>query len=179
MRIGRPQTFALTLSDMERSALTAMATARTLPYSHVRRAQIILASADGESNTAIAERFELAMQTVGYWRGRFHAHRLAGLSDAPRSGRPRTYHDDRVAALLRTVLTSTPKAGTHWSVRRVADETGIAESTVQRYFTRGTRRRSTSPRSACRGASGTRSSWCSATRDCSGSNSIRARRWRR
>ena len=134
MRLGRPQTFTLTLSDTERAALTAMAASRTLPYSHVRRAQIILASADGDSNTVIAERFELAVQTVGYWRGRFHAHRLAGLSDAPRSGRPRTHDDDRVADLLRTVLTSKPAAGTHWSVRRVAGETGIAKSTVQRYF---------------------------------------------
>jgi len=134
MRRGRPQIFTLTLSDTERAALTAMAASRTLPYSHVRRAQIILASAGGDSNTVIAERFDLAVQTVGYWRGRFHAHRLAGLSDAPRSGRPRTHDDDRVAELLRTVLTSKPTEGTHWSVRRVAGETGIAKSTVQRYF---------------------------------------------
>jgi hypothetical protein len=70
MRLGRPQSCMLTLSDTERSALTAMAASRTLPYSHVRRAQIILASADGESNTAIAARFDLAVQTIGYWRRR-------------------------------------------------------------------------------------------------------------
>jgi transposase len=134
MRLGRPHSFTLTLSDTERAALTAMAASRTLPYSHVRRAQVILASADGEMSTAVADRFDLAVQTVGYWRRRFHAHRLAGLSDAPRSGRPRTHDDDRVADLLRTVLTSKPKEGTHWSVRRVAGETGITKSTVQRYF---------------------------------------------
>ena len=111
-----------------------MAASRTLPYSHVRRAQIILASADEEMSTAIADRFDLTVQSVSYWRRRFHAHRLAGLSDAPRSGRPRTHDDDRVAELLRTVLTSKPTEGTHWRVRCVAAETGITKSTVQRYF---------------------------------------------
>jgi putative transposase len=39
-----------------------------------------------------------------------------------------------VATLLRTVLASKPKAGTHWSVRGVAEQTGISKSTVQRYL---------------------------------------------
>ena len=61
---------------------TALAASRTLPYSHVRRAQIILRSADGEKDAAIAERFGVSVQTVGHWRRRFRAHGLAGLSDA-------------------------------------------------------------------------------------------------
>jgi transposase len=134
MLTGRPRQFELTLTETERRALTAAAHSRTLPYSHVRRAQIILRSAAGESNTEIARAFGLAVQTVGHWRRRFHQHGLAGLSDAPRSGHPRTYDDERVAALLKTVLASRPKAGTHWSIRTVAAETGISKSTVQRYF---------------------------------------------
>jgi transposase len=100
----------------------------------VRRAQIILASAAGETDTEIAQRFGVSIQTVGHWRRRFHRHGRAGLSDAPRSGRLRTHDDERVAKLLRTVLASRPKAGTHWSVRTVAAETGISKSTVARYF---------------------------------------------
>lgn len=131
---GRPRDFELTLSDTERAHLTALAGSRTLPYSVVRRAQIILRSAEGETNTAIARRFGLTVQSVGHWRRRFHRDGLAGLSDAPRSGRPRTHDDDRVATLLRTVLASKPKAGTHWSVRAVAKQAGISKSTVQRYL---------------------------------------------
>jgi AraC-like DNA-binding protein len=133
MATGRPHLFELTLSESERTHLAALAGARTLPYSHVRRAQTILASAAGETDTEIAARFGLSIQTVGHWRRRFHRHGLAGLSDAPRSGRPRTHDDDQVAQLLRTVLASKPTAGTHWSVRTVAAETGIAKSTVARY----------------------------------------------
>ena len=132
MPTGRPHLFELTLSQTERAHLTALANARSLPYSHVRRAQIILASAAGATDTEIAARVGVSVQTVGHWRRRFHRHGLAGLSDAPRSGRPRTHDDERVARMLRTVLASKPKAGTHWSVRAVAAESGIAKSTVAR-----------------------------------------------
>jgi putative transposase len=98
----------------------------------VRRAQIVLRSAAGESNTTIAHAFGLAVQTVGHWRRRFHQHGPAGLSDAPRSGHPRTYDDERVAVLLKTVLGSRPRAGTQWSIRTVVAKTGISKSTVQR-----------------------------------------------
>jgi putative transposase len=134
MPTGRPHLFALALSESERAHLTALASARSLPYSHVRRAQIILASAAGATDTEIAARVGVSVQTVGHWRRRFHRHGLAGLSDAPRSGRPRTHDDERVARMLRTVLASKPKAGTHWSVRAVAAESGIAKSTVARYL---------------------------------------------
>jgi putative transposase len=131
---GRPRNSELTLSDTERQQLTTLATSHTLPYSHVRRAQIILASAAGQTNTAIAARFGLTVQAVGHWRRRFHRYGLAGLSDAPRSGRPRTHDENRVAALLRTVLASKPRAATHWSVRAGAAQTGISKSPVQRYL---------------------------------------------
>ncbi len=134
MRPGRPRSFEITLSETERTQLTALTQSRALPHGLVRRAQIILRSAAGEPNTAIAERFGVSVPLVGHWRRRFHAHGLAGLYDAPRSGRPRTHEDDEVARMLRTVLKTRPKDATHWSVRTVAEKTGISKSTVQRYF---------------------------------------------
>ena len=134
MRTGRPHQFEITLSEPERGQLTALATSRSLPYSVVRRAQTVLRSAAGETDTAIARRFDVPVQLVGHWRRRYHAHGLAGLYDAPRPGRPRTHDEERVAALLRTVLRTRPKGGTHWSVRAVAATTGISKSAVQRYF---------------------------------------------
>jgi transposase len=95
-----------------------------------RQFELALTYTERHALTAAAQ----AVQTVGHWRRRFHQHGLAGLSDAPRSGHPRTYDDERVAALLQTVLASRPRAGTHWSIRTVAAETGISKSTVQRYF---------------------------------------------
>jgi len=133
-RAGRPRRFELVLTKDERKQLAALAASRSLPHGLVRRAEIILLSADGESNAAIAERFGVSRPLISHWRTRYREHGFAGLYDAPRSGRPRTHDDDRVATLLRTVLESHPENATHWSVRMVSSETGISKSTVQRYF---------------------------------------------
>ncbi len=135
MTRGRPRSFEISLSDHERAQLTACATSRSLPHGLVRRAQIILRSADGQSNLEIAESLRITNPVVNHWRRQFRLNGLAGLYDAPRSGRPRTHDDDEVARMLRTVLESKPKHATHWSVRGVATKTGISKSTVQRYFT--------------------------------------------
>jgi len=134
MRTGRPRRFEISLSEHERAQLEALAHSRALAHGLVRRAQIILRSADGEMNSAIAASLRVSIPLVGLWRDRYQAHGLAGLYDAPRSGRPRTHEDDDVARMLRTVLKTRPKDATHWSVRAVADKTGISKSTVQRYF---------------------------------------------
>ncbi|HEX6809127.1 MAG TPA: IS630 family transposase [Gemmatimonadaceae bacterium] len=135
MRPGRPRRFEIVLSDTERAQLEALAGSRALPHGLVRRAQIILQSADGAMNTAIATSLQVSLPLVGLWRRRYHAHGLAGLYDAPRAGRPRTHADETVARLLRTTLQTRPKDATHWTVRSVATKTGISKSTVQRYFT--------------------------------------------
>jgi len=55
------------------------------------RAQIILALADGLTNKEAAGRLATRPATVSKWRGRFARHGLAGVADAPRSGKPRHY----------------------------------------------------------------------------------------
>ena len=58
----------------------------------------MLWAAQGKSNTEIAYRLHCTKATVGKWRQRFLQHRLAGLYDELRPGRPRSIEDDRVAA---------------------------------------------------------------------------------
>jgi putative transposase len=120
---------------LERAQLTAIASSRALPHGLVRRAQIVLRSADGEMNKEIVRNLGVTDPVVRHWRRQWRFHGLVGLYDAPRSGRPRTHDDDEVAKLIRTVIESRPKDATHWTVRGVAKKTGISKSTVQRYFT--------------------------------------------
>lgn len=131
---GRP-TFAITVSDTERAQLRALTKSRALAAGLVRRARVILLSVEGLAQSEIAAHVDLTPAMVGHWRRRWRDHGLAGLYDAPRSGRPRTHDDDAVAKLLRTVLRTKPTAATQWTVRTVAAKTGISKSTVQRYFT--------------------------------------------
>jgi putative transposase len=60
----------------------------------------------------------------------------SSLKPAPRllALRAATHGDEQVAALINRVLHTKPKGATHWSVRLVAEETGISKSTVGRYF---------------------------------------------
>lgn len=70
--------------------------------------RIVLGCADGESGTVIAERLHTTVQTVSKWRQRYKAYRLAGLTDAPRAGRPRSVDDERVQLIVDKVRQSTP-----------------------------------------------------------------------
>src|SRR5277367_6506292 len=133
MALGRPKA-ELVLSAEEQAQVSALAASRALPHALVARAKLVLWAAQGESNSMIAERLGWSLPTVGKWRGRFVAQRISGLHDELRPGRPRTYADEQVAGLINRVLRSRPQNATHWSVRSVAEESGISKSTVARYF---------------------------------------------
>lgn len=134
MSKGRPKKFEIKLTANERVSLEQIGQSRSMPHGVVRRAQMILLSAEGQTNSAIAERFRVTVPTVAHWRARFKTHGLVGLYGEQRPGRPRTHDDDRVASLLNKVLQQRPKHATHWSIRRVAAETGVPKSSVHRFF---------------------------------------------
>ena len=127
--MGRPKA-ALVLDAELREQLEGLANSRSLPAGLVRRAKIILLCASGKTNLEIARQLETSDVTVGLWRRRFLAHGVSGLYDELRSGRPRPISDERVAQLVRKTLKTKPKAGTHWSIRQIAGETGVSKSTA-------------------------------------------------
>lgn len=132
MAMGRPKA-ELVLSEEEQAQLQSLARSRSLPAALVQRANIVLACAAGATNSAVAQRFGTTNATVGKWRRRFVARRIAGLDDELRPGKPRSIDDERIAELLTTTLHHRPKDGaTHWSVRGLAAETGIAKTSVHR-----------------------------------------------
>jgi transposase len=132
---GRPKNAEIELNSSDKEQLNIIAQSRSLPHGVVRRAQIILLSAAGKTNSMIAQRIGLSVPTVGHWRRRFLEHGVVGLYGEERPGRPRSHEDDRVAALINKVLQDKPKHATHWTVRSVSEATGIAKSTVHRFFT--------------------------------------------
>jgi putative transposase len=134
--MGRPRKQEIELTETERESLSDLMRSRTAPHGLVRRARIVLASAAGVPNTAIARQVGLSIPAVGHWRKRFLEQGLAGLYGERRPGRPRSHDDEAVAGLLATVLKSRPEVGTHWTVRGAAEASGIPKSTVQRYSIR-------------------------------------------
>ena len=124
----------LALGEDDQAQLLTLANSRSLPHGIVRRAQIVLACAEGEPNASIARRLRLSQFTVGKWRRRFLTQGLTGLHDQLRPGRPRTHEDERVAEVINAALQSPPANATHWTVRSMSEHCGVSKSTVARWF---------------------------------------------
>ncbi|WP_432878992.1 FCD domain-containing protein [Kribbella sp. CA-245084] len=125
---GRPKS-PLTLSVAERTALSQLAAAPRTTDAMRLRARIVLASAEGRSNKAVADLLEVTPGTVGKWRRRFLRMGMAGLDDGMRSGRPRMV--DRVQ-LGGMATASMADSGHRLSTRELAATYGVSQSTVAR-----------------------------------------------
>ena len=122
----------LSLKEGEEEELRSIAGSRTPPHGKVQRRKSFWDVL--KSQGLIAKRLGLSPVTVGKWRRRYQDRGLEGLQDEQRPGRPRSYDDERVAEVLNTALQGAPANGSHWSVRTLAEETGISKSTVHRWF---------------------------------------------
>ncbi len=124
----------IVLSGPERAQLEGLARRRNAPQGLALRARIVLRCAEGLTNQAVAGEVRVCAHTVGKWRERFAAARLAGLSDEPRSGAPRRIGDEAVAALVTRTLETMPEGATHWSRRSMARAAGLSATTVGRVW---------------------------------------------
>lgn len=98
------------------------------------RCRIVLRCADGLTSKEVAAELGHSEHTVGKWRRRFAEHRIEGLSDEYRAGRPRSVSDAQVAEVITRTLETTPKDATHWSIRSMAAATGLSHTTIRRIW---------------------------------------------
>jgi transposase len=131
-----PDPFAavVVLTDEERSQLQSWARRPKSAQALAMRARIVLESANGGSNTEVAQRLRVNRGTVAKWRNRFVLYRLDGLLDEPRPGRPRTITDEMVERVITTTLESSPRDATHWSTRSMATEIGLNQTAISRIW---------------------------------------------
>jgi transposase len=131
MRVAK----TIVLTEEERTTLTKLSRGRSTQARVVLRARIVLAAAAGRRNDGIAEELGCTRRTVGMWRNRFAAARVAGiLKDAARGGRTATVRAAKEAEILRKTTQETPASATHWSTRTMAKAVGVSKATVQRIW---------------------------------------------
>jgi len=113
----------LTVCDVDRDELARRVRAKGSPAREVERARIVLPATEGVPGKQIAARVGCAEPTGVMWRSRFAAGGLAGLVDAPRSGKAATIAQSVGDEILSITLTEPPVALgiTHWSPRLLAD----------------------------------------------------------
>jgi transposase len=128
-RRGRP-TVQISLSGNERKTLQRWSRRHSSSQALALRCRIVLACAEGRTNTDIAAELGVHPTTVAKWRNRFAAERLDGLVDAPRPGAARSIGDDTVEAVVVDTLETAPSDATHWSTRSLAAKHGISHQTV-------------------------------------------------
>jgi transposase len=133
MPLGRPLQ-PLVLAEDERSQLESLVRRRTVSRQVSERSRIVLMCSRGLSNGEVAEQLGIHQVTVGKWRERFRAERLAGLTDAPRAGTPRRISDDRIVEIVERTVSTKPKDATQWSARSMEAESGLSRSSIQRIW---------------------------------------------
>lgn len=130
--MARPK-LPLSLTPEQKAELQRLVKAPATPQKTVRRARIALLAAEGKDNDEIAAALETSHVTVGLWRQRFIDMGLAGLEEAPRSGRPSQLDSEKARRVL-TEVVQPPKSAGRWSCRRMARHVGLPKSAVQRLW---------------------------------------------
>lgn len=132
------------LSPTETLHLHRLANARSSPQGLAFRARLVLrcAQPDQPTNLQVAADLDCDTDTVSRWRRRFQQHRLPGLHDLPRSGRPAAFSPEDRHKVLVLATTKPADVGTpvsHWSLDDLATRIindahfrAMSRSTIQR-----------------------------------------------
>ena len=127
------------VTDEERATLERLVRAKTAPVRLVERAGMVLAALEGLSAPQIAARVGGGEATARRWVKRYNAAGLAGLDDAPRSGRPRTYAEDAPSRVVAKARSLPPKPADgevpptcHWTLDRLQAELNRAGLPIKR-----------------------------------------------
>lgn len=98
----------LILTAQEREQLTRWSFRAKSAQALALRSRIVLVCAEGADNKAVAGQLRCNPVTVGEWRTPSVEHRLDGLSDDQRNGRPATISVHQVEDVVNATLRSTP-----------------------------------------------------------------------
>ena len=121
----------LVMTPTQQQQIRQWLSAHGTPQQVALRCRIVLAAAEGHSESAIARQLGTNRKTVILWRRRFAQHGPQSLWQiAPGRGRKPTYGPEKIKALVEATLQTKPAGMTHWSCRLMAKAQGVSKSTV-------------------------------------------------
>jgi transposase len=123
-------------SQEDRQAVEALARARTAESRLVERARMVLGCWDGRAVSAVAKSLGVRPNTVIFWRDRFMADGMAGLSDRPRSGKPPRYAAAFRGRVLELLEPPPPTGQACWDGAAVARRLNASDDAVWRVLRR-------------------------------------------
>jgi len=121
------------LSEQEQETIRRRLGSGQTPQGEAQRLRIVELAAQGVGNQEIARRLGVAVITVGKWRKRFAASRLAGLRDEPRSGKPARYDKAQLRVrILRALEEPAPAGQAVWDGPSLAQHLAVSDDIVWR-----------------------------------------------
>ena len=121
----------MSLSIGDQEEIQGWLTAHGTPQQVALRSRIVLAAAEGRSDSAIAHQLQVNRHTVILWRQRFLQEGKESLWEvAPGRGRKPIYGPETIQAVVKATLQTKPKGMTQWSCRLMAKNQGLSKSTV-------------------------------------------------
>lgn len=119
------------LTKKQRAELEKVVSRQSKPAGDVRRARVILLSADGETASAIAERLELSAEAVSRIRRRFLDFGVEGLATRAKAGRKdHAVPAETVEQVVELAMSPPPPGRTRWTTRLLAKEVGLTSGCV-------------------------------------------------
>lgn len=115
-----------------KAELERLARSRSGEVRLAERARIVLACLQGKRNDDIASEMGVRPNTVGRWRQRFAVSSLAGLCDAPRSGKPAKYGIELRDRILRQLELTPPSGMASWEGGSLAQALSVSDDAVWR-----------------------------------------------
>jgi transposase len=133
----RGQKYPVSLNEEERTRLEGVVKRGKHSRREIQRAQMLLWSADGKTDLAIAALLEVTPLTVAKTRQRWAEERR--LADAPKPGRHKRLDGKQEAFLVALACSDAPEGRDHWTLQLLADklvelqviETPISYETVR------------------------------------------------
>ena len=114
--------YRVDVDECEGQQLEALVAGGTRAVRRVKRAQILLAAAAGQTDAAIATTLRLGTSTVYRTKRRFVEESLeAALAEAPRPGGQRKLTGTEEAPLIATACSTPPKGRARWTLAFLAD----------------------------------------------------------
>ncbi len=110
-----PTAACIQLTSEERGTLLQWCRAGSGEHRQVERARIILLASDGLGTRSIAQQLRTRAARVSKWRQRFARHRLAGLLDRSRAGKPARYGRETERRILAQLDRTPPLGYSQWS----------------------------------------------------------------
>jgi putative transposase len=129
-----PKAQVVKLSEKERQELEKLVSKHQTGQQMALRARIVLAASSGQTNTAIAQKYEVKYDTVKLWRNRWAKLQDISLddlsveqrlSDGPRPGAPSRITADqrcKIEALACEQPENSERPISQWTAREIADE---------------------------------------------------------